>query len=227
MRSLRLIALRSSVGQEVKDMLSRIVCVTAIVFLWASAAWSQETRGTIVGRVTDSTGAVVPNADVQVINKAMGTTVPLQTNADGIYSAPLLVPGSYQVTVAASGFKKSIRDKVLLQIADRIEVNVTLEVGGTEQSITVTGTPELLSTETASAGNVVTSKQIMDLPLSYGNPFSLIGVSSGTGFTGNTRLDRPFEPSHIANYAMDGTRGLRSDITLDGAPATATANARE
>ena len=208
-------------------MLRRILSSIALALVLVGAARSQETRATIVGRVTDASGAIVPNADVVVLNKAMGTTVSIRTNSDGIYTAPLLLPGAYQITVASSGFKKSVRDNVILQIADRIEVNLVLELGGTEQTITVTAAPELLGTETASVGNVVTAQQIMDLPLSYGNPFSLIGISSGTGFTGSPRLDRPFEPSHIANYSMDGTRGLRSDITLDGAPATATANARE
>ncbi len=192
-----------------------------------SSAWSQETRGTIVGRISDATGAVVPNAEVTVMNKAMGTTVALKTNQEGLYTAPLLLPGKYQVTVTASGFKRFIRDNVELQVADRIEVNGTLELGAAEQSVTVSDSAPLLGTETASMGNVITSQQIMDLPLSYGNPFALIGVSSGTGFVGSPRLDRPFEPSHIANFTMNGTRGDRSDITLDGAPATATANAGE
>ncbi len=195
------------------------VAVTAVI--------AQETRGTIVGRVTDPSGALIPNADVQVANKAMGTTVALKTNADGIYTAPLLLPGMYRITVTAPGFKTFVRDNVELRVADRIEVNATLEVGAPEQSITITETVPLLGTETASMGNVITSQQIMDLPLSYGNPFALIGISSGTGFVGNPRLDRPFEPSHIANFTMNGTRGDRSDITLDGSPATATANPGE
>ena len=186
--------------------------------------WSQETRGTIVGRITDPTGAVVAAAAVEVLNQAMGTNVSLKTGPDGIYTAPLLLPGHYQITVSASGFKQYVRNGVQLQVADRIEVNAKLEVGTSQQTITVSGTPEMLSTQTASTGNVITQQQIRDLPLSYGDPFSLIGVSSGTAFTGSVRLDRPFEPTHIANYTMNGARGDRSDITLDGAPATATAN---
>lgn len=210
-----------------EDVLRRIVSLSAMVILLTAMGWSQETRGTIVGRVTDASGAVIPNADVQVLNQAMGTTVLLKTNAEGFYTAPLLLPGTYQVTISTAGFKKYVRSDIVLQVADRIDVSVILEVGTAEQAVTVTGTVELLGTETASLGNVITSAQIMRLPLSYGNPFLLMGLSSGTVSTGNTKLDRPFEPSHIANYAMDGTRGLRSDVTIDGAPATATANEGE
>ncbi len=93
--------------------------------------------------------------------------------------------------------------------------------------MTVAASAELLGTGSASIGNVITTKQIQDLPLSYGNPFQLIGVSSGTSFQGDPRLDRPFEPTHIVGFAIDGTRSGRSDVTLDGAPATATANANQ
>lgn len=209
-------------------MPSRIFSLLAILCLLLSPInWGQETRGTIVGRIVDSSGAAMPNAEVQVTNKAMGTTVTQTTNQEGIYSAPLLLPGVYKITVTSSGFKTFIQDNVELRVADRIEVNGTLEVGTAEQSVTVEANAGLLGTESASMGSVITSKQITDLPLSYGNPFALIGVSSGTGFVGNPRLDRPFEPSHIANFTINGTRGDRSDITLDGAPATATANAGE
>ena len=157
----------------------------------------------------------------------MGTTVPLKTNQEGLYSALLLLPGTYQVKVTATGFKTYVRNDVLLQVADRIEVNAKLEVGTAEQSVTVSGTTELLGTETASLGNVISASQIMHLPFSYGNPFLLMAISTGTSFRGDPRLDRPFEPTHIANFSMDGARGLQNDITIDGAPATATANDNE
>src|SRR3954447_1063005 len=192
-----------------------------------STSYGQETRGTILGRVTDQTGASIANADVQIVNQAMGTTVTLKSNGDGLYSAPLLLPGLYKITVTATGFKTFVREGVQLQVADRLEVNAPLEVGGAEQSITVSGTPDLMNTETASVGNVVTTQQIQDLPLAYGNPFALIGITSGATFTGNPKLNRPFEPTHIVGFAIDGTRGNRSDVTLDGAPATATANGNE
>src|SRR5205085_9269285 len=79
----------------------------------------------------------------------------------------------------------------------------------------------------ADLGLVVDNKRIAELPLVHGDPYTLMGLSPGATYTGSTRLDRPFEPTHIICYAIDGTRGNRSDLTIDGAPSTATANANE
>ena len=74
---------------------------------------------------------------------------------------------------------------------------------------------------------MVDSKRVADLPLSYGNPFLLIGLSAGVTFNGSVRLDRPFEPTHIVNFSMGGTSGLLNDVTIDGAPTTSRANANQ
>ena len=76
-------------------------------------------------------------------------------------------------------------------------------------------------------GAVVDGKRVQELPIPHGNPYFLIGLAAGVSFTRDPRLDRPFEPTHIVGYTMDGTRANRSDVTIDGAVATATANAGE
>lgn len=209
-------------------MRHRIFSLFAILCLLATAGWTQQdARGTIVGTVTDATGAVVPGAQVDVINKAMGTKVSLKTNDAGLYQAPFLIPGTYQVKVEVAGFKKFLRDDIELRVNDRLEVAIQLEVGTAEQSVTVTGETPLLTTETASLGAVVDGRRVSELPIPHGNPYFLIGLAAGVSFTRDPRLDRPFEPTHIVGYTMDGTRANRSDITIDGAVATATANAGE
>src|SRR5205085_8957092 len=112
-------------------------------------------------------------------------------------------------------------------IADRLEIDLALEVGAAEQSVTITAEAPLMNTESASLGTVIDATRVADLPLSYGNPFLLIGLTAGVTFNGSVRLDRPFEPTHIVNFSMGGTRGNLNDITIDGAPTTATANAFE
>src|SRR3954465_15305358 len=106
-------------------MPGRMFSLLAMTLVVTSVVWSQETRGTIVGRVTDPTGAAIPNADVQVVNQAMGTTVTLKSNESGIYTAPLLLPGLYKITVSGAGFKTFVRENVQLQVEDRLEVNAT------------------------------------------------------------------------------------------------------
>jgi hypothetical protein len=207
---------------------SRSIALLALATLLSAAVcWSQETRGSIVGKVTDPSGALIAGANVVVTNTAMGTKTTLTTNGDGYYQATYLIPGTYQVDVASPGFKKAIRGGIEIRIADRIEVNIPLELGDSQLSITVHEETPLLNSETAPVGSIVDSKRVADLPLSYGNPFELIGSAAGVAFTGDARPDRPFEPTHIVGYAMGGSRGNLSDVTLDGAPTTATANANQ
>jgi hypothetical protein len=209
-------------------MPNRIFSLLAIVLLLTGAlAWSQDARGSIVGTVTDASGAVVAGAQVEVLNKAMGTRLSLRTNEAGLYTATFLIPGQYQVRAEMAGFKKFLRDDIEVRVNDRIEVNIPLEIGAAEQSVTITGETPLLSTESASLGTVVDGRRVSELPIPHGNPYFLIGLAAGVSFTRDPRLDRPFEPTHIVGYSMDGTRANRSDITLDGAVSTATAGAGE
>ncbi|HEV8147287.1 MAG TPA: carboxypeptidase-like regulatory domain-containing protein, partial [Bryobacteraceae bacterium] len=208
---------------------SRRVFSLASIFLMltASLAWSQDTRGTLTGRITDPSGAVIGGATVVITNSAMGYKTSLTTSVDGLYRATFLSPGVYDIEVTAPGFKKALRGAVEVRVADRLDINIALEIGASEQSVNVTSDAPLLNTESASLGTVVDSKRVASLPLSYGNPFLLIGLTAGVTFNGSVRLDRPFEPTHIVNFSMGGTRGNLNDITIDGAPATATANAFE
>src|SRR5215831_6955061 len=209
-------------------MPSRIFSLGAIFcLLTASLSWSQDTRGTITGRVLDPTGATVPGALVTVTNTAMGTKVSMKSNDDGVYQASFLLPGAYQVEVTAPGFKKFVRGGIQVQVNDRLEINVTLELGTAEQSVTINEEAPLLNTESASTGTLIDARRVADLPISYGNPFLLIGLAGGVAFTGDPRLDRPFEPTHIVGFSMGGSRGNLSDVTLDGAPTTATANGNQ
>jgi Carboxypeptidase regulatory-like domain len=204
-----------------------LLLTVVLCLLVAGAAWSQDARGTVLGRVSDPSGALIPGAQVIVTNVAMGTKTVITTNAEGYYVAPLLPPGVYQVEASAPGFKKALRSDIEVRIGDRLDISFALEVGASDQTVTVTAEAPLLNSETASAGTIIDSKRVASLPLSYGNPFLLIGLTAGVTFNGSVRLDRPFEPTHIVNFSMGGTRGNLNDITIDGAPTTATANANE
>ena len=190
------------------------------------SAAAQEARATITGTVRDGSGGIIPGATVTITHKEMGTTVTVVTNDVGFYQAPYLIPGSYQVAAELQGFKKTARE-VEVRIADRLEVDLSLAVGQTVEAVTVTADTPLLETTNASLGNVVDSRRISQLPTPHGDPYALIGLAAGVTYTGSARLDRPFEPTHIVGYSMDGTRGNRSDLTIDGVPSTATANAGE
>src|SRR5436190_5613898 len=124
-------------------MIKKLLCILSLVVLWATAlaataSIAQETRGTILGKVTDPSGAIIPGATVEVLNKAMGTKTQLKTNDVGFYQASFLIPGQYQVVVDAPGFKKTVRDNVEVRVGDRLEIDVALAIGAAEQTITVT-----------------------------------------------------------------------------------------
>ena len=102
-----------------------ILCILVAV-LFAGVLSAQETRGTIVGRVTDPSGGVVPGATVIVTNTAMGTKLTATANAVGMYQAMFLIPGMYEVSVEAGGFKKAVRKDIEVRINDRLEINLTL-----------------------------------------------------------------------------------------------------
>jgi hypothetical protein len=151
----------------------------------------------------------------------------LTTNADGLFEAPYLLPGAYQIVVEASGFKKSIQDGVQVEINQTRTIDISLEVGGTQETVTVTAEAATLNQSDANLGQTIDNKRVAELPLIHGDPYNLIGLAPGVTYTGSTKLDRPFEPTHIAGFAIDGVRGIRSDLLIDGAPSTATANANE
>ena len=197
------------------------------VLLFAQPLFAQETRGTVRGTVTDPNGSAVPNATVNVTDVARNTTVNLTTNDEGFYQATYLIPGTYRITVDVTGFKRFVRENVVLQINQTVQIDIPLEVGGSQETVTITSENPPLDTAKADLGLTVDQKRIEELPLVHGDPYTLIGQAPGVAHTGSQRLDRPFEPTHIVGYAMDGTRGNRSDLTIDGAPSTATANANE
>lgn len=204
-----------------------IFMVAAWSLVNAAALPAQEARGTIAGKVTDPTKAVIPGATVTITNIAMGTSQTVITNESGAYRVPYLLPGTYRVVVELAGFKKFVQDGVELRVNDQLQLDVALSIGTPAETITVTGETPLLESSTASMGSVIDSRRVAELPIVHGNPYELIGLAGGVSFTRDPRLDRPFEPTHIVGYSMDGTRANRSDVTLDGAPSTATANANE
>ena len=195
--------------------------------LMAGAAAAQDSRGTITGTVRDSSKAVVPGATVTITSAAMGNEVTAVTNESGYFEVPYLIRRHLQGDRRAAGLQE-IRQREGRRAHRRSTgARGPLEVGGTVEEVTVSGSTPLLETTSASLGNVVDARRISELPTPHGDPYSLIGLAAGVSYTGSLRLDRPFEPTHIVGYAMDGTRGNRSDLTIDGIPSTATANANE
>src|ERR1051325_3651704 len=204
-----------------------VLLVSMLVSMLPATVWAQETRGTITGNVTDANQALVSGATVKVTNVAMGTTVTVKTNDAGHFGAPYLIPGTYQIVVENRGFRRYVRENVTLRIGETLDLPIALETGGTEEAVTVTAEAPRLDTATASMGQTVDGRRVAELPLVHGDPYTLIALSPGVTFARDQPLDRPFEPTHIVGFTYDGTRANSTDLTIDGAPSTATANGHE
>ncbi len=204
-----------------------LVLVLAALVVLPAALSAQETRGRITGRVTDSTKATVPGATVTVTDTARGTTVTATSNEQGLFQVNYLLPGTYKVVVELDGFKKHIQENLQLQMAETRDLAITLEVGGLEEAVSVTAEALTVNTSDASMGLVVDQKRLASLPLIHGDPYKIMGLAPGLSHSGSQRLDRPYEPTHIIGFGYNGTRSNRSDLLIDGAPSTATANANE
>jgi hypothetical protein len=134
-------------------------CTLTLVFLIlmvASAAMAQTGGGaTLVGSIKDSTGALIPSAKVTVLNTGTGVRSETTATAEGSYYVPYLNPGSYRITVEASGFKRFVRDGIDLRSGETPRVDITLEVGSLTDTVEVSASADLLNTETATAGQAL------------------------------------------------------------------------
>jgi hypothetical protein len=193
------------------------VFLIASILLLSITAFGQEFRGSISGKISEGSGAAVPNATVQVTNTSTNTSAHVTTNNLGDFAALYLTPGPYRVTVEAKGFKKSIREGIEIRVGDRLTLDLQLEVGAVNETVNVTADAPLLDTASASAGQVIDRRRISDLPLSDGNPFVLTRLTPGIAYTGDLLFSRPFDNGGTSSIVADGAPG-RNEFTLDGAP---------
>jgi Carboxypeptidase regulatory-like domain len=181
---------------------------------------AQEYRATILGKITDPAGSVVPNADIAVTNTGTGFVTPGKSDDSGNYTVPFLVPGTYSVKVTATGFSAAVRENIELHAGDKTQVDMPLELGQTNQAVTVQASGELLQTATASTGEVIDSRQTRDLPVLGRNPFMLAALTTGVNsglYNGKvSQLGRPFDGA-AAQMSVGGI-GSRYLILLNGIP---------
>jgi hypothetical protein len=196
-------------------MRKTLACLLLLLVL-AVPSFSQNISATIRGTVTDSTGAVVPGANVTVKSEGTGFTRSTLTNGSGVYSFPELPLGTYAVEVALTGFKSSQVRGVALNVADVRAVDVRLETGNLTENVTVEVPAVAVKTIGGEVAGLVTGEQVRELPLNGRNFLQLgtlmPGVSQGDGFdTKNRGL-----MSHI-QLAVSGSGQGHNMWTVDGA----------
>ena len=135
--------------------------------------------GALSGRITDPSGAVVPTVEVKLTNQSTGEQRTVTTGPEGLYKAPLLPPGNYQVTITATGFKTATYPAVVVRVTETNEFNVVLEVGTATEQVTVEAAASLVTTEKAALGRVVDNASIVSLPLVTRNFQHIMTLSPG------------------------------------------------
>jgi hypothetical protein len=144
---------------------TRFVRIFTFLALTAGFAWAQRDLATLTGTVTDQSSAIIPGAKVTITEVATGLAYTVTTDTAGIYVRPALKPGTYTVAVEAQGFKKAVQRDVLLTAGDRTAVNLSLQVGDTNQSVDVSAEAPLLQTENETVGGDLNSRATSELPL--------------------------------------------------------------
>lgn len=150
-----------------------------IALIVTASLYGQVERASIVGTVTDRTGAVVPDTRVRVTHEGTNATLEVRTEASGNYSAPNLVPGSYTVTAEKPGFSRAIVRGFVVQVGQAARLDLVLDVGAVEQMIEVQAVAPLLQTEDSSVGQVIAPEPIAALPLNGRNFVQLAILAPG------------------------------------------------
>ncbi|HTM47735.1 MAG TPA: TonB-dependent receptor [Bryobacteraceae bacterium] len=152
---------------------------SAFLFLYGAALGAQFVRGTILGTVSDESGAVIPGAEVVLKNAGTNETKTATTDEGGAYTFPALLPAVYSVQVTRTGFKARLVTDVKLEVNQTARVDVKLPVGEVAERVEVLASAMLLKTDTSEIGHVVSNKQIVDLPLNGRDYLSLARLIPG------------------------------------------------
>jgi Carboxypeptidase regulatory-like domain len=190
--------------------------LAVVLSLIPATAPAQEARGTIQGRVVDTSGGAIPGATVEVLNIATGVATPTTTNEEGSYRVPFLIPGSYRVTVTLQGFSKFISDKIEVHVADLLTVDATLKVGALTDEVTVTAAAATVDRTTAELGQVVDARRIAELPIREGSPVELVILAPGVTVTTDLRSRKAAFNNGLSQFSTDGAGEKRNDFTIDG-----------
>lgn len=194
----------------------RMVAVVLTAFALTAPIWAQLPSGTILGVVKDSSGAVVPEAKVTVINSDTNESRTDTTSGAGEYRVPALQPGHYTVRMEKAGFRTETQTGLTLDVAQQLVMNATLQTGASTQEVTVTAEETLVDTATSDLGGLVNDTKIADLPLNGRNFVDLAllqpGVTNDTAYSNGSTLGLWF--------SVNGAPTRSNNTTLDGAPMT-------
>src|SRR5512140_964176 len=183
------------------------IVVVVLLTMAGSLAYGQggATTSSLTGVVVDSSGGVIPGADIVAKNNATAGEFRSVSDATGTFTLPALPPGAYTVTISLMGFKTVVLPDVQLIAAQPARVKVTLEVGQLQETVTVTGATEIVQAETAAVATTLSTKQISSVPLPTRNTLDFVAALPGVNVT-----------SSIRGATVMGLQASATNITIDG-----------
>jgi Carboxypeptidase regulatory-like domain/TonB dependent receptor-like, beta-barrel len=199
-------------------MLRKRYLMALITFFFVIQSAAQTTNGSITGRITDPSGAVIPAAEIDVTNEGTNVTRGAKTDATGSYIIPQLPPGLYSISVKKEGFATQIRTGVQLEVNQSATLDFKLTVSSTRQTVQVTGAPPALNTTSATLQDVVQHQAIVDLPLNGREFTGLALLTPGAAPVENSQ-QRTFNIALGAggiSPSVNGQRGEENNFTMDG-----------
>ncbi|HEV2498692.1 MAG TPA: carboxypeptidase regulatory-like domain-containing protein [Terriglobia bacterium] len=188
----------------------------AVAIFFSPFAVGQAVNGSVVGTVTDSSGAVVPQAKVTITNVGTSVSEPAMTDGSGYYSFPDLPPAIYKVTIEKQGFTSVVRSGVTLAVNSTVRVDVKLSPGQVTQTVTVQSQVAELQTDTAKTGGTLSSVQAEQLPLGTNRNFqNLLTLVPGTTGVQNNH-SHFFNPQNSLNSEVNGTSSMTNNFQIEG-----------
>src|SRR5579863_5776673 len=195
----------------------RLTCAAfALMTISQLCAHAQAVNGTVVGTITDSSGALVTGAHVTITDTGTGTTRTADTDANGYYAFPNLPPGTYEVKVLKEGFASARQEGIALLVNSTARVDLKLNPGQVTETITVSTAPALLQTDTAKTGDTLSAKQGEQLPLgnnrNFQNMINLVPGATPAQFNHS----RFFNPQNSLNNQVNGQSSLGNNFQIEG-----------
>jgi hypothetical protein len=190
-----------------------------VVLLAPSLLHAQTTFGTVVGTVTDASGAAVPATEVTLTNLGTSEKRTQSTNAEGLYQFVNVLPGQYSVEIHKPGFKRVFQSPVTVQTETTTKVDLNLQIGDVSQTVEVTAQIALLQPDSSSLGQVIDERKTTELPLNGRNPMNLVALVPSVVPQGQS-MSNPNGQNPFAwgNYQIGGGMANQSMTWLDGSP---------
>src|SRR5256885_3058498 len=197
--------------------MKRWLAVLGLCLIFPTLVSAQSTGGRILGRVADSSGAVLANVKVTLTHESTGTSSTTNTNDSGDYSFPQVAVGTYRMEFDLAGFKKNLQRSVNVDLNQVVTLNSTLQLGQAKETVEVTSEAPLVDTTSTQLGAVVNDRSVSNLPLAERNTYQFLSLQPGVQST--TGGDLFYGSDRAGVVSVNGGRGRSNNFSVNGGDA--------